>query len=95
MRFEEEMKRIAFFLESKQKYNVLQCVYNIDNLELSLDEKNSLEKAHFRKIDISDAIYVIDIDGYIGSQVEKEIAYAEAKGKEVIFYSNSNIGETK
>ena len=33
MKFEKEMQRIAFLLETKHDLNVLQCVYNTDNLE--------------------------------------------------------------
>lgn len=50
-------------------------------------EQVALENAHYRKIELSDAIYVVDIQGYIGNQVSKEIAFAKSKGKEVIFYS--------
>ena len=43
--------------------------------------------AHFKKIDMSDAIYVVDINGYIGYQASNEIEYAKSKGKEVIYHS--------
>jgi len=89
MKFEEEMKRIAFLLEAKHGYNVLQCVYNIEKLDVSPDDIQRLEKAHLRKIEISDAIYVVDKDGYIGEQVKKEIEYAKSINKEVIYHSNS------
>ena len=93
MRFEEEMKRIAFALEANWSYNVLQCVYNVEKRNLTQNEIANLEEAHFRKIELSDAIYVVDIGGYIGSQVKKEIAYAKERGKEIIYYSK--VGETK
>ncbi len=87
MKFEKEMQRIAFLLETKHNLNVLQCVYNIEDLEISEAERGFLEKAHFRKIELSDAVYVVDMQGYIGSQVSKEIEYAKALGKEIILYS--------
>lgn len=88
MKFEKEMQRIAFLLETKYDFNVLQCVYNIDGLEVSEAERCSLENAHFRKIELSDAVYVVDIQGYIGNQVSKEIEYAKAMGKEIILHSD-------
>lgn len=91
MKFENEMQRIAFLLETKYNMSVLQCVYNMDHLEISEEEQLSLEKAHFRKIELSDAIYVVDIHGYIGNQVSKEIAYAKRNGKEIIFHSKYGI----
>lgn len=66
---------------------MLQCVYNPDHLEISEKERIALESAHFRKIELSDAIYVVNIDGYIGNQVSKEIEFAKSKGKEIIFHS--------
>ena len=87
MRFEREMQSIAFKLEAYDNYNVLQCVYNVDKLDISQEEAASLAKGHFKKIEMSDAIYVVDIDGYIGNQVTKEIEYAKSLGKEVIYHS--------
>lgn len=87
MRFEREMQSIAFRLEAMDNYNVLQCVYNIDKLDISQEEAASLAKGHLGKIEMSDAIYVVDIDGYIGNQVTKEIEYAKSLGKEVIYHS--------
>ena len=88
MKFENEMKRIAFQLETKYKMCVLQCVYNEDNKDLSDNEIEFLNKAHYRKIEISDAIYIVNINEYIGEQVKKEIAYARKLGKEVILHTD-------
>jgi hypothetical protein len=46
--------------------------------------KISLTHEFLRKIDRSDAIYVIDQDGYTGRSVCIEIGYASALGKKVI-----------
>lgn len=86
MKFETEMQRIAFLLETKYNMNVLQCVYNVDRVDITPMEQATLENAHYRKIELSDTIYVEDIQGYIGKQVSKEIAFAKSKGKEVIFH---------
>ena len=51
-----------------------------------MDELNKLQKDHFRAIESSDAIYVINPDGYIGTMVTAEIGYALGKNKPV-FYS--------
>ena len=87
MKFENEMKKIAFVLETKYDMCVLQCVYNENNLELCENDINVLNSAHYKKIEISDAIYVVNINGYIGEQVKKEIALAKRLGKEVIFHT--------
>ncbi len=46
-------------------------------------EKVALDQLHFRKIDLSDAIFVVNVGGYIGSSTKREIAYAESRGKVV------------
>lgn len=91
MKFAKEMQRIAFLLETKRHFNVLQCVYPIEGLEPSSMERVFLESTHLRRIELSDAIYVVDIEGYIGNQVSKEIAFAKANGKEILFYSKDGI----
>lgn len=87
MKFADDMKSIAFELESVQGYNVLQCTYNELDLELTPDMRENLKNAHLRKIDMSEAIYVVDMNGYIGEQVRQEIEYAKKKGKKIILHS--------
>ena len=45
--------------------------------------KEMLDDMHKRKIDMADAIYVINVGGYIGSSTRSEIEYAHKMGKEV------------
>ena len=47
--------------------------------------KEMLDDMHKRKIDMADAIYVINEDGYIGSSTRSEIEYARNNGKQVLF----------
>lgn len=91
MRFEKEMQRIAFELETRHNMNVLQCVYNICHKSVSEAERDALSRAHYRKIEISDAIFVVDIQGYIGAAASEEIRFAREKGKEIILYSEYNL----
>lgn len=88
MRFAKEMKEIAYYLETKKGYNVLQCIYIEKNIMLNQDELSRLEEAHYKKIDLSDGIYVINIDNYLGDSVKKEIEYARRHNKEIIYHVN-------
>ncbi|MBO4657601.1 MAG: DUF4298 domain-containing protein [Bacteroidales bacterium] len=47
--------------------------------------KEMLDDMHKRKIDMADAIFVINVGGYIGSSTRSEIEYAIANGKEVMY----------
>lgn len=56
----------------------------IDDLfHLSDEEKARIDQLHLRKIDLSDAIMVLNVDGYVGKSVEEEIAYAMNHDKEI------------
>lgn len=86
MRYSKEMIKIAEELELKEGYAVIQCVYNVDGQKYEGIDASILDKIHRKKIDISDAIYVVNINGYIGESTKKEIEYANNNGKEVIYH---------
>lgn len=48
-------------------------------------QKIMLDDIHKRKIDLADAIYVINKDGYIGNSTKSEIEYAKDHDKEIIY----------
>ena len=47
--------------------------------------KEMLDNMHKRKIDMADAIYVINVGGYIGESTRSEIEYAQRNGKRVMY----------
>ena len=55
------------------------------------EQKIMLDDIHKRKIDMSDAIYVINKNGYIGDSTRSEIKYAIAHGKQVILMEDDLI----
>jgi hypothetical protein len=59
--------------------------------ELSQSEKELLDDVHLKKIDNSDAIFVVDIGGYTGESTQREIAYAIGRGKEVYRLSEFTV----
>ena len=88
MKFEKEMLKVAGKLEKEGSFSVIQPVYFDKNEKLSDDDLKKLADAHFKKIDISDAIFVVNVGGYVGSSTRKEIEYARQHGKEVLFLEN-------
>ncbi len=40
-----------------------------------------LDELHLRKIDLSDEILVLNVEGYVGESTSKEIEYARSQGK--------------
>lgn len=85
MRFSKQMQEIALELEVKQGYCVLTPVGE-KMVYPSEKEINKLARAHFKKIDMSDAVYVVNIGGYIGESVSREVCYAKEHNKEIIYH---------
>ena len=86
MKYAKEMIKIATDLEKKYGWCVIQCVYDVDLNSTTKEELDRVVNAHWKKIDISDAIYVVNINGYIGSSTQNEINYALKSHKEVIYH---------
>ena len=87
MKFNKEMKLIARKLEVKNGWAVIQCIYSqkrdkMDNVQ----EMHNIENAQYKKIELCDAIYVVNINSYIGEATKRAIAYAKKMGKEIIYH---------
>ena len=57
--------------------------------------KEMLDDMHKRKIDMADAIYVINVGGYIGSSTRSEIEYAKNNGKEILYLEELQPGKAE
>ena len=79
------MKIIARKLEAEEGICALQPVYNKKKNE-SVETIGRILACHYKKIDLSDGIYVVNIGGYIGEATKDEILYAKRHGKEVIYH---------
>jgi hypothetical protein len=53
--------------------------------EMPLWRKVVVDKLHFDKIKMSDAVLIINVDGYIGESTKNEIAYAQHIGVPVMY----------
>ena len=56
-----------------------------DGTTLTDEQKSQLDELHKRKINMSNAVFVINKDGYIGSSTESEIYYARTHSKEIVY----------
>ena len=85
-RFKDEFEFVAKEL-ALQGHTVLSAnlFAHADNIELTQEQKIRLDNAHKQKISISDAIYVINKDQYIGESTYGEIDWAERLGKKIFF----------
>ena len=55
------------------------------NVPLGPELKAKLDELHFRKIELSDEVFVLNVGGYIGQSTHNEIIHAHRMGKPVRF----------
>ena len=90
MKFVQEMMKISEKIELQGNV-VLMPIYNP-----SRPNKNSFtqeeiimpDKMHRERIKLSDAILVVNVNGYIGDSTKSEIEFAKTLKKEIIYYSD-------
>lgn len=86
MKFAKEMMKVSEKLELEDGYVVIQCIYNNSDRNYEKSEIEILDKLHKKKIEISDAIYVVNVGGYIGESTKNEIEFAKSLKKEIYYY---------
>jgi len=80
-KFFEEQKRLT--LEGNIVISVGLFGHSGDDEVWTEGTKEMLDDMHKRKIDLSDEIFVINVDNYIGSSTKSEIEYAILSNKPV------------
>lgn len=85
LKFKKEMMIVAEKLALEGNC-VLTPVYPVlENYERTDEQLEKLKEAHFKRIELSDAIYVINKENYIGKSTKLEIEYAKNLGKEILY----------
>lgn len=51
--------------------------------EKGKEQKQKLDDLHLRKIDLSDEVFILNVDGYIGESTKRELLYAVSLDKPV------------
>ncbi len=89
LRFQKEMMEMAEKLELCGNC-VITPIYPVraDKADYTDKEIEMFDKMHREKIKMSDAILVVNVAHYIGSSTKKEIAFAQALNKEILYYTD-------
>ena len=88
LKFQKEMMIIAEKMALEGNC-ILTPVYPIiENCERTDEQLKKLKKEHFKRIELSDAILVINKNNYIGDSTKLEIEYAQKLGKEILYYTD-------
>ena len=61
--------------------------------EMTEEQKENLDCLHKHKIAMSDFIFVIDRDGYVGKSTSEEIGFAKALGLDIYYMSEQENDE--
>ena len=89
IKFQKEMMIVAEKLALKGNCILTPTYPDIENLEITEKQTSMLKEEHFKRIELSDAIFVVNVNGYIGNSTKLEIEYAKKLGKEIIYYKNN------
>ncbi len=88
LKFQKEMMIVAEKM-ALEGYCILTPVYPVlENMKATEEQLIKLKEAHFKRIELSDAILVVNINNYIGESTNLEIDYAKKLGKEIIYYTD-------
>ena len=88
LKFQKELMTVAEKM-ALEGYCILTPVYPVlENIERTKEQLIKLKEAHFKKIELSDAILVVNINNYIGNSTKLEIDYAQKLGKEIKYYTD-------
>jgi hypothetical protein len=94
-RFKEEYETVNRILELNDWIVLTVASYYHSEKDASLRKwiernKVKLDKLHLAKIEISQAIVVVDVDGYIGKSTRSEIRHAKQRNKVVLYWSDES-----
>lgn len=88
LKFKNEMMKVAEKLALEGNCIITPVYPTEENYTRTDEQIENLKKAHFKKIDLSDAIYIVNVNNYIGESTKLEIEYAKSKNKEIIYLEN-------
>lgn len=88
-KFKKEMAEITEEMALKGNCMITPIdLTKVDKDAYTKDELLMLGKMHKEKIKLSDAILVVNVNGYIGDSTKSEIEYAKSLNKEILYYTD-------
>ena len=88
LKFKKEMMIIAEKMALKGNCILTPVYPTTENTERTEEQLSKLKEEHFKKIELSDSILVVNVNNYIGNSTKLEIEYAKKLGKEIIYYTD-------
>ena len=88
LKFQKEMMIVAEKMALEGNCILTPVYPTLDNIERTEEQLIKLKEAHFKRIELSDAILVVNVNNYIGNSTNLEIEYAKKIEKEIIYYTD-------
>lgn len=88
LKFQKEMMIVAEKMALEGNCILTPVYPTLDNIERTEEQLIKLKEAHFKRIELSDAILVVNVNNYIGNSTNLEIEYAKKLEKEIIYYTD-------
>ena len=88
LRFQKYMMRAAEEMALLGNCILTPIYPTYETTERTEKQLEMLKEEHFKKIELSDAILVINVDDYIGYSTNLEIEYAKKLNKEILYYTD-------
>ena len=88
LKFQKEMMIVAEKMALEGNCILTPTYPVIENIQIKEEQIAMLKEAHFKRIELSDAIMVVNVNNYIGNSTNLEIEYAKKLGKEIIYYTD-------
>ena len=87
LKFQKEMMIVAEKMALKGNCIFTPAYPVSKNIERTKEQLIKLKEAHFKRIELSDVILVVNVNNYIGNSTKLEIEYAKKLEKEIIYYT--------
>lgn len=88
LKYKQEMISIAEKMTFLGHCVITPIFPNSDTENYTMEQIQKLKNAHLKKIEISDAILVVNVNNYIGDSTRLEIEYAKQHSKQVLYYTD-------
>ena len=88
LKFQKEMMIVAEKMALEGNCILTPVYPTLDNIERTEEQLIKLKEAHFKRIELSDAILVVNVNNYIGNSTNLQIEYAKKLEKEIIYYTD-------
>lgn len=87
-KFKNEIKQITEMMALKGNCMITPIdLTKQDKEDYTEEQILMLGKMHKEKIKLSDAILVVNVNGYIGNSTKSEIEFAKSLNKEILYYT--------